>query len=64
MNRNTDLFSKDIGHTQKPIKNIETSLIAFNNFHWFYQHIELSEINFTFVKKIQWQTLKKQSRSK
>ena len=39
-------------------RNIETCLTTFNNFNKFPSiQRELSEINYTFVKKIQWQTL-------
>lgn len=52
MKQKTDVFNG--ANTQIDERNIETCLITFISFH---QQRKLSQINYTFVKKIQWQDL-------
>ena len=59
MKQKTDVFNG--ANTQIDERNIETCLITFISFH---QQRKLSQINYTFVKKIQWQDLNNNRKSK
>ena len=56
VNRSTDLFSKALDILKVDKRNTETCLITINNFNKF-PSTQRVKIDYTFVKKIQWQTL-------